>query len=728
MTAVQTSQKVGRNDLCPCGSGQKHKKCCGSPLRAQQGGGDQSAAVAPLRLTERHLADLQSSGLSEATIRAAGLYSIDDREAQRLGFGQAGPGLLFPYLSRNGEAPFYRLKPDVPRAGKDGRPAKYLTVKGAGNRLYLPPTLPARALTDITVPLLLTEGEKKTLKAIQEKFCCVGLAGVWCWRSREGEQSAPLADFERLTWKGRPVYICFDSDLTRKPEVQRAEWALAQELQRRGAVVKVVRLPGGENGEKVGLDDFLIAQGAEALRQLLSQAQEPAAWPEPQLLPDALPPVEPFPTELLPQALRGWVQDVAQRMQCPADYPAVGAMVALSAVVGRQLAIRPRQRDDWTVVPNLWGAVVGRPGLLKSPALAEVRRPLDILEARARESYETAMSNQQAQEMVAEARRKKAQQDISQALKEGKDPQEIAREAVQAEPPPPVRRRYLVHDVTVEKLGEILKGNPRGVLLFRDELTGFLKTLERDGHEADRAFFLESWNGTGRFSYDRIGRGTVDIEAACISILGGIQPGPLSVYLARAARGGGDDDGLVQRFQLVAWPDLPGEWQDVDTLPDAQARQRAFEVFERLDRIDPAAVGAETPAEGGLPFLRFTPAAQEVFTEWRGELERRLRKGDLPSMLEAHLAKYRSLIPSLALLIHLADIGRGQVGENALLMACAWGEYLESHARRLYAPALSPSTTAARALAKHIKAGDLEEVFTPGLSSRRGGAAWRSGR
>lgn len=426
-------------------------------------------------------------------------------------------------------------------------------------------------------------------------------------------------------------------------------------------------------------------------------------WPEPQPLPDALPPVESFEPTLLPETFRPWITDIADRMQCPMDFPAVGAMVSLATVVGRQMTIRPRRRDDWCVVPNLWGAVVGRPGLLKTPALAEVRRPLDVLEARARDAYDRAFCDHQAGGLVADERKKKAKSDIATALKSGGDAQAIARAALQEETPPPARRRYIINDSTVEKLGEILQANPRGLLLFRDELIGFLKTLEREGHEADRAFFLEAWNGTGRFTYDRIGRGTLDLETTCISILGGIQPGPLSVYLSRAARGGGDDDGLVQRFQVAVWPDLPGEWRDVDTLPDTHARQRAVAVFERLDCIDPATVGAEIPPEGGLPFLRFTPTAQEMFIEWRAGLERRLRSDDLPSLLEGHLAKYRSLIPTLALLIHLADVGYGPVGEDALVRACAWGEYLESHALRLYAPALSPAGAAAQSGEAHLE-------------------------
>lgn len=95
----------------------------------------------------------------------------------------------------------------------------------------------------------------------------------------------------------------------------------------------------------------------------------------------------------------------------------------------------------------------------------------------------------------------------------------------------PIRRRYITNDPTVEKLGEILNQNPNGVLVSRDELVGLLRNLDKTGQEAARAFYIEAWNGNGRFTYDRVGRGTVDIEAAIVSIVGCIQPGPLRGYL-----------------------------------------------------------------------------------------------------------------------------------------------------------------------------------------------------
>lgn len=117
--------------------------------------------------------------------------------------------------------------------------------------------------------------------------------------------------------------------------------------------------------------------------------------------------------------------------------------------------------------------------------------------------------------------------------------------------------------------------------------------------------------------------------------------------------------------------------------------------------------------------LRFDPAAQEAFTDWRGTLERRLRSGELSPHVESHLGKYRKLVPALALIMHLANGGAGPVGELSLIAALAWAEYLEAHAARIYQAGTAGDADAAKAIMRHLKAGRLETTFTARDVSRR---------
>jgi len=436
-------------------------------------------------------------------------------------------------------------------------------------------------------------------------------------------------------------------------------------------------------------------------------------WPAPDQLPDELSPVAAFLLWLLPEPFQAWIKDIAERMQCPPDFPAVAAMVGLASIVGRKIGIRPKRHDDWLVIANLWGGVIGRPGVLKTPAMQEPLKPLKRLEIEAKKEFQKELKEYEAKRMVAEACEANAAKAIRAALAKGGDGLDIAAQVVDNQPQPPVRRRYLVNDATVEKLGEILGDNPNGVLCFRDELIGLLRNLDKEGQEGARSFYLEAWNGDGRFTYDRIGRGTIDIEAAIISIVGAIQPGPLRGYLHHAVESTQQDDGLIQRYQLTVWPDITGEWVNVDRWPDTEVKKAAHSVYFELDALNVGDVGAmrDESDSDSIPFLRFSQDAQELFDAWREELERKLRSGGDHPAIESHLAKYRSLVPALALLIHLAENGRGPVSTRALEKAIGWASYLETHARRIYAVAVNPDLYAARALAQKIRERAIPDEF-----------------
>lgn len=120
-------------------------------------------------------------------------------------------------------------------------------------------------------------------------------------------------------------------------------------------------------------------------------------WSDPEPIRPELRPVAVLRPEMIPEPFRPWVCDVAHRMQCPLDFVASAAVVLTSIVIGTACGIRPKRNDDWTVVPNLWGAVVGEPSMLKTPALAEALRPLERLEATEKEAYDQAAEEHDAE-------------------------------------------------------------------------------------------------------------------------------------------------------------------------------------------------------------------------------------------------------------------------------------------------------------------------------------------
>lgn len=450
-------------------------------------------------------------------------------------------------------------------------------------------------------------------------------------------------------------------------------------------------------------------------RAATGNSTEPEA---PRPLPDGLAPVAPFDMALLPESLRSWVEDIADRVQCPPDYLAVTVMGALGSVIGRKIGIRPQRKTDWTITPNQWGLIVGRPGVLKTPALEAALAPLKRLAASAIDAHRAAEAEYQTVARLHKLQVEEGEKRARKALAGGGNLVDAA-SALQVEAPePPVCKRYIAVDSNVASLGELHMQNLNGLLVHRDELVSLLKALDREDHVEERGFYLTGWSGDSAYTFDRIGRGlNLHIPAVCLSLIGGTQPGRLSEYIGHAVKGGAGDDGLIQRFGLMVWPDTNGQWRNVDCYPNSEAKRAAYEVFTRMDNLTAADAGAEqdTFPDGqpdGIPYLRFDQEAGEAFLEWRTALETRLRSGDLSPALESHFSKYRKLIPGLALLLHLADGGTGPVTLRPTLQALAWGEYLETHALRCYGSGMAYEVMAAKAVLKRLERGDLKTPFT----------------
>ena len=459
---------------------------------------------------------------------------------------------------------------------------------------------------------------------------------------------------------------------------------------------------------------FLDAQAEALLHQ--------PTWPVPKPIEGSLLPVPAFDADaLLPEVLRGWVMDEAERMPCPPDFVAAAVLVVAGAVIGTRCGIKPKARDSWLIVPNLWGGIVGLPSAKKSPAINAALAPLDRLVARAKEVHGAELDAFAAQEVVHKARLDATESRIKSSAKDDKkagDLDELARalqQQRQEAPEKPCLRRYKCEDTTVEKLGELLCENPAGLLVKRDELVGLLASWDKEGREGDRAFFLEAWNGTGGFDTDRIGRGTIFIENLCVSVFGGIQPDKLRGYLEQAAHALAND-GMLQRFQVLVYPDdRLWEWRDLK--PDKRLRDKVFEVFEALAHASPEDWGAG-PADDStrFPFFRFSEAAQRVFVEWSTELHLQRMPAAGHGLMAQHLAKYDKLFPAIALILHLVDCAAGApagpVSAEAALRAAAWCEYLEAHARRCYGLLMDDGLRAACALAQQLRKGKLKQDFT----------------
>ena len=443
----------------------------------------------------------------------------------------------------------------------------------------------------------------------------------------------------------------------------------------------------------------------------ITEAVDHWVWPEPQAIRDEHPAVQAMTPDMLPAPFRLFAIDVAERMSTPIDIVGVALMIATTPLIGRRVQVRPRALDNWTVAPTLWGAVIAPPGVLKkTPSMKQALAPLETLERMKRDRKACEGFDQE----VNAARLKALRERINRAAKDGASADEMEElrgdydEAV-AEGSP---RRAVINDSTVEALGETFRRNP-ALLLHRDELAAWIASLEKEGREDARAYFLECWESGGAMRTDRITRGNSVVGDRFLSVLGSYQPEPFTRYLSQTLRAG--SDGFIPRFQMLIWPDV-GSWKSVDRKPNRDAEEQVYQTFECLWRLRADDVGAQRdPYDSELRFLRFTPEAQAQFDEWYDHLQEEVR-GDAHPLFIEHLSKYGSLVPKLSLILHIVEnLGSGQpetaISLKNLEFALKWVAYLKSHARRAYYSVIHGAEASAQALASKILKRQLASSF-----------------
>jgi hypothetical protein len=484
--------------------------------------------------------------------------------------------------------------------GKDFRPVSRTPDGAAWFVGGMPSPRPLYAL-----PELLSSESRRVYVTEGEKAADATRAlGVTATTSPHGCKSARGADWSPL--RGREVVVIPDHDDSGEGYAQdAAEMAAAAGA----ASIRIVRLSelwpqipkGGD------MADLLAHRcgDPDALRRELDALAE--RTPPEQVESEAPPVWQPFPTDELPEPIRSFVRASAAAMLCDPAYVALPILSACSVAIGNTLRLSIKR--TWTEPAILWTVIVGESGTAKSPAieaaLAEVRR-------RQREALKryAKVSKEHAEALAIHAR------EMARWNKGDSD------DAPPERPDAPIAERCWTDDATTEALVALLQQNPRGLLVARDELAGWLLSFDRyaGGKGGDAAKWLEMFGGRP-LVVDRKGAGTITVPCAWVAITGGIQPETLRRALGKEHR----DSGLAARL-LLAWPPRRAKrWTEADV--PAAITEKMAALFDRLFALKPDANedGDALPwrvtldDDARAAFVRFFIKHNEAQVELRGD-------------------------------------------------------------------------------------------------------------
>ena len=376
-----------------------------------------------------------------------------------------------------------------------------------------------------------------------------------------------------------------------------------------------------------------------------------------------LPPAKGFPTSAMPRQGQRLVEEAAAAIDCPPEFVAVPLLVTLGSAIGNARRIRLKQ--GWTEGPAIYAAVIADPGEKKTPAAKVATEPAVKVQAKMRDEY------------------RKKRDEYARELREYELEKSNARKDGVAAPPPPeepTMERALVEDVTTEALAAILETNPRGVLVARDELAAWAKSMDQyrpGGKGSDRQFWLSAWSGS-YVSVDRKGRAEpVVLPVPFVGLLGSIQPSVLPEI------GAGREDGLLDRL-LFSYPETtPSRWSDEEISDGATGGVKWL--YEKLRKLTPG------ESENGDPepaLVSLSPEAKSVLVELINAHRAEMDSPGFPARLRGPWAKLEAYLARLSLIVGMCRVVANDAPERIeaedVLRASVLLDYFKNHARRVY--------------------------------------------
>lgn len=373
----------------------------------------------------------------------------------------------------------------------------------------------------------------------------------------------------------------------------------------------------------------------------------------------------PFPLDVLPEALRSMVTRVSDALNCPPDFIATGMMTTAGAAIGAARSVRVKQ--NWFERPALYAVIVSRPGTTKTPALKFVMAPIYRAQDRAHQEYREA----QARHLEGVKQFKRRENQADGPLDED-----------EPEPPPPMRHHY-ASDTTQEALVKLLQDNPKGLMVFRDELIAWVKTMDQYRKGADRQFYLSCWSGEP-FKADR--RGRIDdptfINHPFVCVLGSLQPDMMGELKDKEGRADGFFDRLLFSFPppvtMAGWSDAEISDQDVEDWD---------RIVQRLLILQPITDSGESAHP---QHLEFDAEARRRYSEFCDSLAVEMRVPGFPEALYGFYSKMKGTCARFALILYelriaAADdqqsVQEGPITAADVTGAVAVCEYFKKHCR-----------------------------------------------
>jgi len=330
-----------------------------------------------------------------------------------------------------------------------------------------------------------------------------------------------------------------------------------------------------------------------------------------------------FPIDIFPKELAHYVSECNRTLNSNIDYMGCALLWVGSLVIGNSLVVEVKK--GWTEISTIWVAIVGNKGIGKTPSTENITKPLERINGFERKRY---------------ARAKK---DYEAYISLSKEEKQMAVEVKE-----PVKTAFIVDDVTIESLINLHSQNQNGIGVYKDELAGWFKDMNKYKDGSDKEQWLSSWSGKG-ISVDRITRESDYIDHPILPVLGGIQPSIFASFFTDENKDSGFLDRMLFTFpemEVSGYSESEIEGRLLNYYNDYivmfYEEMRKIVVYNEFNDIEPS-------------ICKFTPEAKKEWIRIFNDITAMQNSDETPEMIKGMLAKQKTYIPRFALIINTFD-------------------------------------------------------------------------
>ena len=365
-----------------------------------------------------------------------------------------------------------------------------------------------------------------------------------------------------------------------------------------------------------------------------------------------------FPIEVFPIEIQDYIIQSATTLGMSVDYMGCAFLWMLSVIIGNSLVIEVK--PGWIETATLWIAVVGKPGIGKTPSINQMIFPLKEINVREQKNFQRNYAKWLEYEKL-----DKKEREYSEIIEK------------------PVSKQFIVGDITLEALVDLHEVNPNSIGVFKDELAGWFKDMNKYRAGSDLEFWLSCWSGKS-VSLNRMTRAGSFIEKPFIPVLGGIQPSIFNQFATDENK----DNGFLDRM-LLTFPDAKVYSYNENELHYSDIQWYSDTITNFFQTLKSKLLKRDNEGRIQTQLSKFD---KEAKIEWKrifNKITEHQNNEDENEYLKSMYPKQKSYIPRFALLIHLFssafedNVNSMEISKESILKAERLSDYFVMNAKKI---------------------------------------------